>query len=116
MSTNSLIVPPGSTTGRYVHWDGYPEHMLEALTAIVQRDGLDKAVQVLTEDHFGWSIIDHDGRQGDPYPNDDRFEAVPGYGIAYTQAGQVEPWLSVTDFWGYAYRLTANGAYLVKSE
>lgn len=108
MGTRSVLaVPTGSTwRGRYCHWDGYPDHMLPALEAIVARDGVDLARKTLTELHYSWSQIDPNAPAEYDLPSDanteDRmaflrkhgrsaitddgpgFELVPGYGIAHT--------------------------------
>lgn len=88
MSTRSVVavpLPGGGWKGRYVHFDGYPSGVGSALAKIVQRDGYEKAVQTLTQDHYGWSTVDgEDVQERYQWENDGRFEAVPGYGIAYT--------------------------------
>lgn len=102
----------GGWKGRYVHWDGYPEGVGRALAKIVQRDGYDTAVKVLTQDHYGWSSVTGEEHQELTLGyTDGRFEAVPGYGIAYTtKGGQSSPdgWIFRSgDDWGteYAYVL-----------
>jgi hypothetical protein len=40
MSTRSLVVGAESTVARYVHSDGYPEHMVPALKLMIKRDGI----------------------------------------------------------------------------
>ncbi len=59
MGTPSHIaVPVGDGwRARSVHWDGYPSGVGRHLWAIVQREGVEKARQVLTEDYYSWSII-----------------------------------------------------------
>lgn len=96
MGTRSVVAVPtanGGWRGRYVHWDGYPSGVGSALAKIVQRDGYETAVRTLTQDHYGWSSVNGEDAQelGLGY-TDGRFEAVPGYGIAYTTVeGQSSP-------------------------
>jgi hypothetical protein len=120
MGTRSIIAIPDNDTykGRYCHWDGYPSHMGHALCAIVNRDGIKRARQVLTADTYGWSIIspgtpsivgvtpDPDAPWGSAeklaseYDPSERFRVVAGYGTAYSPA-EVDPgWLGPeTDAW-----------------
>lgn len=96
MGTRSVVAVPtadGGWKGRYVHWDGYPEGVGSALAKIVQRDGYDTAVRVLTQDHYGWSSVTGEEHQELTLGyTDGRFEAVPGYGVAYTtKGGQSSP-------------------------
>lgn len=90
MSTNSIIGLPtetGGFRGRYVHWDGYPEGVGEAVAAIVSRDGYTLAVKTLLSAH-GWSQV-----TGDTEPADTRSgTVVPGYGVAYTPEGNRDEW------------------------
>ena len=104
MGTRSVIAvrnETGGWKGRYCHWEGYPEGVGDAVRDIVKRDGVEKAIKTLTEDHYGWSSVDGDERQElDRWYNDGRFVAVPGYGIAYTtKDGQSDPdeWISSED-------------------
>ena len=59
MGTRSIVAygSPHSWAGRYVHWDGYPTHMANALWTIAQRDGVNSAATMLTETHTSWSSI-----------------------------------------------------------
>ena len=56
------------------------------LHQLVNRDGRDQAVKVLTQDHAGWSHLDPDcnGEIKMVGYDDGRFEAIKGYGVAYT--------------------------------
>lgn len=97
MGTRSVVAIQNGDgfKGRYIHWDGYPSGVGESLLAIVQRDGVEKARQVLTVDHYGWSGLDSsttaDSQLGLGM-DDGRFTIVPGYGTAYTtHAGQSDP-------------------------
>lgn len=101
MGTRSVIATPGPDggwKGRYVHWDGYPAGVGDALRAIIARDGVEKALKVLTEDHYGWSSVDGRGGELSPGMRDGRFVVVEGYGVAYTtEQGQSSPDEWVTD-------------------
>lgn len=130
MGTRSIVAVPtedGGWKGRYVHWDGYPTGVGLALLKIVQRDGLATARRVLTEDHYGWSSVN---AEGDPLHDTgrdaERFEVVPGYGVAYTHAEQGDEWLASNGDtgwteWAYVlhddhlavYDLTYSGPRLV---
>lgn len=129
MGTRSVVAIPYARKtgwrGRYIHWDGYPSGVGRTLHKIVRRDGRDKAVRVLVEDHAGWSSVNG---EADPKVglgmDDGRFEAVPGYGTAYTttklnifgeknyQQARKSDWIRHDgDDCGteYAYVLRANG-------
>lgn len=77
----------GSTRGRYVHWDG---QALEAdVKHLIERDGVEKVIQTLIVDHYGWSHLDSTlGADESPTLGtgyrDGRFKAIAGYGVAYT--------------------------------
>lgn len=94
MSTHASIQRPGAGRGRYVHFDGYPSGVGEQLWAIVKRDGVEKARQVLVDEHGEWrclhtSTIDTDG-------------AVEGYGEFYpeTEANDPAAWWDDME-WNY---------------
>lgn len=111
MGTRSVVAIPTAEgwRGRYIHWDGYPQGVGESLLLIVKRDGLDLAVKVLTEHHFGWSSVDDDAK--DAHEDASRFRFVPGYGTAYSAAEQKDRWVTFDgDNWGteYAYVLTSE--------
>lgn len=114
MSTRSVIAVPTDNDwkGRYVHWDGYPSHMGAQLTAIIQRDGYEKAVKVLTEDHKSWSGISTEGSY-------DEFGgiAVPGYGAAHNDIPEGDdPWIypGNQDWTEYVYLLLPFGIAVYK--
>jgi len=116
MGTNSIIAvrEDGEVRGRYVHWDGYPSYMGVELVKLVERDGLERVIEVLTGEHYGWSSISSEetGPMPDFYTAD-RFELVPHYGVAYTHEEQSDEWLGPFDSensWAeYAYVLTPMG-------
>lgn len=115
MGTRSVVaVQTGDDfKGRYIHWDGYPGGVGEQLLAIVKRDGAARAVQVLTEENYGWSNLDSDKEHGALTAglDDGRFVIVKGYGIAYTTVqnqSSADDWItSGSDDWGteWAYIL-----------
>lgn len=116
MATRSVVaIPHGDAwRGRYVHYDGYPTNMGPALTGIVRRVGLAKAVETLVESHYGWSSIDPNTTAEDfGYAADAK--TVEGYGICYADnvpdnwhTPEHEPWTE------WAYVLTAGGLLVVK--
>lgn len=123
MGTRSAVCEPhgDSYRGRYVHWDGYPSGVGRALSALVQRDGLEVVRKTIIHDHYGWSSLDETQtvsskaliakmkRKGLSWHpeygtaeyhahsfsigyNDGRFAQVKGYGVAYTtEQGQSWP-------------------------
>lgn len=86
--------------GKYVHWDGYPSHMVPTLIELVLRHNLNDVVSRLVFEHKGWSFINTEKpnwlKEEDDY--------VMGYGIPYTDQ---EMWITWEDedAWGteYAY-------------
>lgn len=120
MGTRSVVaVQTGDTfKGRYIHWDGYPSGVGEQILTIVKRDGVEKARQVLTVKHYGWSGLDTEQKAGKASLSvgmqDGRFAAVKGYGVAYTTAqgqSKADDWVtSDGDDWGteWAYILRDN--------
>jgi hypothetical protein len=115
MGTRSVVAvqQDDSFKGRYIHWDGYPSGVGEQLLAIIKRDGVERAREVLLGEHYGWSNLDFTQKDG-PLRfglDDGRFTAVQGYGVAYTTfKGQssVDDWITNDgDDWGteWAYIL-----------
>ena len=88
MGTRSVIAmgEPASWTGVYCHWDGYPDHMADALHFIVNRDGYEQAVKTLVSDNCYWSSINPYKEQelSEGY-SDGRFKVIQGYGVAGTE-------------------------------
>lgn len=115
MSTRGAVVTPyfDSWRGRYVHWGA---DLGPALRVILLREGYSEAAAMLTLRHYGWSEV-----TGEAFPelrevHDDRFTAVPGYGIAYTEArGQSAPgdWVTPETWQDYGvervYLITPDG-------
>ena len=89
MSTRSCVaIPQGDGwKGRYVHSDGYPDHMLPTLMDLVQRKGLDRTIDVLINWNGGWSFVGtYEGITN--YLGEDRAHFVSDYGLAYTKKEQ----------------------------
>ena len=89
MSTRSCVaIPQGDGwKGRYVHSDGYPDHMLPTLMDLVQRKGLDRVIDVLINWNGGWSFVGtYEGITN--YLGEDRAHFVSDYGLAYSKKEQ----------------------------
>lgn len=100
MGTRSIVAiktgDNGSWKGRYVHWDGYPDGVGAAVVAVIERDGVEKAVKVLTEEHYGWSSLNATGGES---TDSTRFTTVDGYGVAYVNdTEQPDEWITDADF------------------
>lgn len=118
MGTRSVVaVPTGDYTwkGRYVHWDGYPGGVGQDLVEIIARDGVEKAIKTLTEEHYGWSQLDSDiTADHEDGLGPERSDTVPGYGVAYkNDTEQPDEWITDTDLgksWcEYVYVLMPDG-------
>lgn len=104
MGTRSAVGPDSTVKrGRYVHWDGYPSGVGKALLAIVQRDGVERAREVITANFYGWSTLDPEKKAGEPYLGANRAHIVPGYGEAYSHAEQPDGWVTETSTWGIEF-------------
>lgn len=94
MGTRSIVYArtESGIKGVYVHWDGYPEGRLPVLSALIGRDGVSKVVCTLLGRPSGWSHLkpSQDETLRD-YESDGRFEAVPGYGVQYTDTEFPDP-------------------------
>lgn len=122
MSTRSCVAIPtadGGWKGRYVHFDGYPEHMLPALNDLISRKGLDRVIDVLINWNPGWASI------GLP---DAVFASTLGgtshnvsdYGVAYHRtAMSMDGWITSEDpdpvFIEYVYILEPTGIRVLES-
>ncbi len=116
MSTRSAIGYPAGDgwRGRYVHYDGYPEVRGPDLWRIVKRDGVERAIEVLCHEHYGWSSIDSEevtpdeaGVTLDSKPADR--VRVSGYGVAYDDT-TADDWITECDlFIEWAYILSEQG-------
>lgn len=124
MGTRSVVAVRygDSWRGRYVHWDGYPTGVGQALLEIRRNlypNDLDGMVRALTETHRGWSSINAEERVELPdYYESDRFEAVHGIGIGYTDSEASEDWIEAEgDNWGteWCYILTPNGIHVLEA-
>ena len=87
MSTRSCVArrtDDGGWEGRYVHFDGDPGWRMPALLDLIDRDGVDRVLQVVIDEHpNGWSALTAEDETLGKFHSPDRFEVVPGYGIAY---------------------------------
>jgi hypothetical protein len=85
MGTRSVIAIETETgfKGRYVHWDGYPEHMVPEYFRLLKEKGYERCVDVLINWNAGWSNITSKPTL-DPTTSDGRFKVVSNYGVAYT--------------------------------
>lgn len=98
MSTPSFIGfhTESGIVGVSCQWDGYPEHMFPALTAIVERDGPLKSMAILIKEgeRGGWSMLMPD-RDRDELArlsrHSETVSIVVGYGVAYTDMEPVPP-------------------------
>lgn len=99
MSTRSVVaIPQGDGwKGRYVHSDGYPEHMVPTLMDLINRKGVDRVIDVLINWNPGWSFIGtYDGMTN--YLGESRAHFVSDYGIAYSRAEQsMDSWYTDQD-------------------
>lgn len=115
MGTRAVVAVPygdGSWRGRYVHWDGAPQSLGRVLWALLHREGLRRVVEVVTEEHYGWSSLDGRALQQE---RGEGFQTVPGWGTAYTAAHGIGPgdWFGPDDLapaWvEWVYVLTRDG-------
>jgi hypothetical protein len=99
MSTRSCVaIPQGDGwKGRYVHSDGYPEHMVPALLDLIGRKGVDRVVDVLINWNPGWSFVgSYEGITN--YLGKDRAHFVSDYGLAYTKdEANMTDWITDTE-------------------
>lgn len=61
--------------GRYVHWDGYPEHMVPAICGVVQKYGVERAKTLIMRSTYSSFGLGSDSNDPDAigtvsYPND----------------------------------------------
>lgn len=93
MGTRSIVYArtESGIKGVYVHWDGYPEGRLPVLSALIGRDGVSKVVCTLLGRPSGWSHLSPQYDSLRSFEQDGRFEAVPGYGVQYTDTEFPDP-------------------------
>jgi len=105
MSTRSVIAQTTALgfRGRYVHYDGYPTAVGEAVRLIVARDGVEVATRILTKDHYGWASVDAAGAGAR--------NAVVGYGEYFDDQAEGDWITNDGDSWGteYAYAIMQEG-------
>lgn len=68
----------GTVTGTYNHNDGYPRHLLNEISALVERDGFARAASVLVQHANGWYFVDSQA------VGDAGAQVLEGYGRFYT--------------------------------
>lgn len=61
--------------GRYVHWDGYPDHMVPAICGVVQKHGIELAKTLIMRSTYSSFGLGSDSNDPDAigtvsYPND----------------------------------------------
>jgi hypothetical protein len=99
MSTRSCVaIPQGDGwKGRYVHSDGYPEHMVPTLLDLIARKGVDRVRDVLINWNGGWSFVGtYEGMTN--YLGEDRAHFVSDYGLAYSKKEQpMDSWITSED-------------------
>lgn len=112
MGTRSAVYArtESGTKGIYVHFDGYPESRLPCLTELIRRDGVSRVVATLMARPSGWSGLNDEqtSEMPDMY-NDGRFEAVPGYGIQYTDTEFIDPFSNKVTQQGNTEYMTTDG-------
>lgn len=113
MATRSVVarLTESGIEGRYVHWDGYPIHMMTALYELIRRDGYETVTRILLDEHDGWSSIN-------PFQEDDEetlghVETLEYWGKYYTDTPN-EPFFTTLseayDAWAeYVYIIVAEG-------
>lgn len=122
MSTRSIVgrytmtdpTNPKAWEGVYVHWDGYPSHMGEALATIVARDGYQLAGDTILGG--SWSAIDAQRTENEweELRGKNQFVIVDGYGIRYQD--ETAPFIythdnldALSDSWAeYVYIINAE--------
>jgi hypothetical protein len=99
MSTRSCVaIPQGDGwKGRYVHSDGYPDHMVPTLLDLIARKGVDRVRDVLINWNGGWSFVGtYEGITN--YLGEDRAHFVSDYGLAYNKKEQpLTEWITSED-------------------
>ena len=99
MSTRSCVaIPQGDGwKGRYVHSDGYPEHMVPTLLDLIARKGVDRVRDVLINWNPGWSFVGtYEGITN--YLGEDRAHFVSDYGLAYSKhEANMTDWITSED-------------------
>lgn len=121
MSTRSCVaIPQGDGwKGRYVHSDGYPEHMVPTLLDLIARKGVDRVRDVLINWNSGWSFIGtYEGMTN--YLGEDRAHFVSDYGLAYTKKEQpMSAWVTSDEndplFIEYVYILGPKSLIVLES-
>jgi len=116
----SAIVTPSETgwKGRYVHWDGYPSHMIPTLEDLIAKKGFQRTVDVLINWNPAWSFIGYNqGIIVDP----SLYHWVSDYGVAYRREfASMDDWITsenVDPIWiEYVYILDPKGIVVLESK
>ncbi len=121
MSTRSCVaIPQGDGwKGRYVHSDGYPEHMVPTLLDLIARKGVERVRDVLINWNPGWSWLGkEEGITNNLGPG--RAHFVSDYGLAYTKKEQpMSAWITSEEndplFIEYVYILGPKSLIVLES-
>lgn len=106
MSTRAIIGyknEDGTVTGTYNHGDGYPSHLLNEISDLVERDGFARAASVLVQHANGWSFVDSQA------VGDADAQVLEGYGRFYAD-DEAYPYTSSID--ELAHNADAQWVYL----
>ncbi|MDJ1122751.1 hypothetical protein QJ043_04130 [Olsenella sp. YH-ols2217] len=116
MSTRCMVGRSSLGKGRYVHCNGQPGWTGCALVQIIDRDGVEKAMTTIVDEHRGWSILcpvaaDPNGSGAvvdSLYRRDAQCLGVPLYGYAFRE--QRDEWWPVGDsLLDYSYLVDDDG-------
>jgi hypothetical protein len=109
MSTNSVLAVPNGDAwrGRYCHWDGNPQSKVPTLRALIERDGIDQVIKVLTEEHHAWSVLRASYGETDEEDRGEGYQDVKGYGSAYADEDRND------DVWHTSDVVDAPWAYVI---
>ena len=124
MATRGIIAVQraGGFRGRYVHWDNYPNRMVDVLGNIAKRDGLTKMVTTLINDNASWSVIDDQQGTEDKGIGYSQKNMIEGYGVVHDDIDKNDPtsWFTENDTefaWAeYIYVIRDTGLEVFKVE
>ena len=85
--------------GRYVHWDNYPQRIVEVLGELVARDGRSAVAHKLCYEYASWSSLDPRASKNNENSLYEQHETVEGYGYAHTDTELTDPsaWFTQDD-------------------
>lgn len=109
MSTNCILAIPNGDAwrGRYSHWDGNPKSKVPGLRALIERDGVEQVIKVLTEEHHAWSTVRASYGSTEEEDRGEGYTDVPGYGCAYADDERN------ADEWRTSDTVSAPWAYVI---